>query len=345
MNTLAARNQKKMTRTAVVSVRRALTAPFTKRAWAQLGYTLVTFPLAIVAFAFMVPMLENGLFWALSAPGMRKFADRSRVLAWKLLGERVLPPLPLRPRPLVVVHTPDAGRLSVAIGEAGGKVRQWAFNYGSGITVCNFPSSRIAELAAGQSITIRDMRPGWRCWDWYRGAVADKPAWRARVYFAAKLPLAVAGLIVAAGCWCGGLFCLTCPTWWWLARGDLLATFHVTSIATSFPPVPLGAALLLAGPWLLHGITDADRWLICGLLGPGSPAEQTRALEETPAIAVDDAAARLRTIERASSGTDRVECSQQVRRHDLWWSAPTAGQADRATLMAELFKGAVSHEQ
>jgi signal transduction histidine kinase len=118
---------------------------------------------------------------------------------------------------------------------------------------------------------------------------------RARVYFLLKLPLAVAGVVVAAGGWLGGLFFLTFPAWWTLASRNLLG---VVNLPTSFAFLPLGAALLLAGPWLLHGVTEADLRLIRGLLGPSSPAERIRALEESRARAVDDSAARLRNIER-----------------------------------------------
>jgi signal transduction histidine kinase len=60
----------------------------------------------------------------------------------------------------------------------------------------------------------------------------------------------------------------------------------------------LGAALLLAAPWLTHAFTRADRSLIRRLLGPASVDERVRALQETRARAVDDSAARLRGIER-----------------------------------------------
>ena len=56
--------------------------------------------------------------------------------------------------------------------------------------------------------------------------------------------------------------------------------------------------MLLAAPWLMRGTTEADRWLVRTLLGPSSPAERIRALEESRARAVDDSAARLRGIER-----------------------------------------------
>ncbi len=56
-------------------------------------------------------------------------------------------------------------------------------------------------------------------------------------------------------------------------------------------------ALLLA-PWLLRAVLLLDRGLIYGLLGPASLTERVRDLEQTRAHAVDDAAARLRSIER-----------------------------------------------
>ncbi len=120
-------------------------------------------------------------------------------------------------------------------------------------------------------------------------------AMRARVYFLLKLPLAVAGVVVAAGGWLGGLFYLTFPAWWSLASRNLLG---VVNLPTSFAFLPLGAALLLAAPVAAHGVTEADLRLVRGLLGPSSPTERIRALEETRARAVDDSAARLRSIER-----------------------------------------------
>ncbi|HZZ54642.1 MAG TPA: hypothetical protein VFE26_10205, partial [Trebonia sp.] len=59
-------------------VRRALTAPFTRRAWAELGYAVVSFPLALVAFVFSFVTLHNGIFWAGSAPALRKIGGANR---------------------------------------------------------------------------------------------------------------------------------------------------------------------------------------------------------------------------------------------------------------------------
>lgn len=233
-------------------LRRVLTAPFSRRTWAELGYVLVSVPLAVAGFAFTVVTALPPLLAAVSAPGMRKFGDASRGLCRELLGEDVPAP-----------------------------------------------------------------------------AARDRTAWRVRGYLVLKLPLAVAGLAAAACCWLGGLVFLAFPAWWALlpppvaterlcrsggacitfpappggaiTHGQVVLTvgaFHIADLADSLALVPFGAALLLAAPWLTRAVTAADRSLIRGLLGPASAADRVHALQETRARAVDDAAARLRGIER-----------------------------------------------
>jgi len=270
-------------------------APFAKRSWAELRYALVTLPLAIAAVAFIVPMLYNGLLWAASADGVWKLGAASRFLARKLLDEDV--PAPPRPRSVVSykVRTKDGARLAKAAEEAGGKARAWESK--PGVTVRRLPPARITELAATAGITIDEMQPSSAFLSWTGGRTTDPVTWRARAYFGLKLPLAVVGLVVAAVCWLGGLYYLTFPAWWSLGLHNTLG-FHITTLGVAFSLCPVGMALLVTGPWLLHGVTNVDCWLIRGLLGASSPAERIRALEESRAIAVDDAAARLRGIER-----------------------------------------------
>ncbi|MBO0807807.1 MAG: sensor domain-containing protein [Actinobacteria bacterium] len=238
-------------------LRRVLVAPFSRRAWAELWYVLVSAPLAVAGFAFTAGTALLPVLAAASAPGVRKLGDASRSLARDLLGE-----------------------------------------------------------------------------DW-PAAAGDGAAWRTRGYLVLKLPLAVAGLAAAAACWLGGLFLLTFPAWWALLTQLIPAPTAVTRLCragagcTFFPaggsvpgarsfhflvsvdgigtanlarhqviPVLLGAALLLAAPWLTRAVTEADRSLIRRLLGPASRDERVRALQETRARAVDDSAARLRGIER-----------------------------------------------
>jgi signal transduction histidine kinase len=278
----------------VVPLVRMLKAPFTRRAWAELAYALATVPLAAVSVAFALPTLYNGILWPVSAPVVRKLAAAHRFLAWRLLGERVPAPSPLRGIPLVRVRTADAARFSGIVENSGGRVRQWAFNYGRGITVAGLSPSRIAELATAEHVVIVDTQVSGPSRSWIYAAARDRVAWRARVYFAAKLPLAALSVAVVAGCWLGGLYFLTFPAWWALG----LRAGTGPGLDGSFAFIPLGAAMFLAAPWLLRGTTEPDRWLIRSLLGPASATERIRALEETRAHAVDDSAARLRSIER-----------------------------------------------
>jgi signal transduction histidine kinase len=285
-----------MTESPASPLRRVIEAPFTRRAWSEVGHTLASFPVAVSAVAFLVPMLENGILWAVSAPVVRWYGSVARFLARELLGEDVPTPPPFRPLLQLKVATPDAAAavtLAKAVVAAGGKAREWETK--PGVTTKRLPHARVAELAAEAGIAIASPRPQSEFARWIGARTLDPVSWRARAYFVLKLPLAGAGLGVIAGSWLGGVFCLTFPAWWTLGLG---AAFGVVNLAGSFALLPLGVALLLIGPWLTHGLTETDRWLMRGLLGPGSPTERIRVLEESRAHAVDDSAARLRGIER-----------------------------------------------
>lgn len=140
----------------------------------------------------------------------------------------------------------------------------------------------------------------------------DGPGWRALAYTLLKLPLAAAGFY-AVFLWVAGLANLTYPFWWGLFRNHppgvrlspaLAATpfpGRVLQVATypgTFLVFAVGAAMVLAAPWVTRAVVAADRWAMRGLLGPGRLAERVRDLEQTRAVAVDDAAALLRQVER-----------------------------------------------
>jgi len=278
-----------MTRPAAAPLRRVLGAPFTRRAWAELAYAVVSALLAVGALLFIVPLLASGLLWALSAPGVRRLGAGSRFLSRGLLGEDVPAPPRLRSVPYFKVRTPDAAQLAVIAYQAGGKTRLWDGK--TGMTIRKLPQARIAELAAEAGLTIDEIQPVNAGLSWLAGRIFDPGTWRTRAYFAIKAPLAGAGLAVVAGLWLGGLYFLTFPAWRALGVPS-------PSLAVSFLLIPAGAAMLLAAPWLVHVTTEPDLWLIRTLLGPSSPADRIRALEESRARVVDDSAARLRGIER-----------------------------------------------
>jgi signal transduction histidine kinase len=145
---------------------------------------------------------------------------------------------------------------------------------------------------------------------WFRAALRDGPGWRAVAYSLLKLPMAVLdGYAVL--CWVGGVINVSYPFWWRLFRNhppDVhlsavpvltpFGAFHVATFGGTFAVFAAGVAMLLAAPWVTHGATVVDRRLMRALLGPGRLAERVRALQESRAWAVDDAAARLRRVER-----------------------------------------------
>jgi signal transduction histidine kinase len=166
-----------------------------------------------------------------------------------------------------------------------------------------------ARLLGGTAVAPPPPRGGLGTFGRLGARLRTAAGWRAVVYLVAKLPVAALELY-ALSCW-AGLVNLTYPFWWRLFRNHapgvrlrpvpFLSPFGVFHAAT-FPPTFLvfvvGAAMLLAAPWVTRGITSVDRWLIRGLLGPGRLAERVQALQETRARTIDDSAATLRRIER-----------------------------------------------
>ncbi len=146
--------------------------------------------------------------------------------------------------------------------------------------------------------------------------LADGPGWRALAYLLLKLPVMLLELYAVAVFWGAGLANLTYPFWWqsfrnhdpgtqlsavpvitpfdWVGEGH----FTVATFPGTFAAFAAGAGMLLAAPWVTRAVVAADRWLIRGLLSPGSAERRLADLERTRALAVDDAAARLRRLER-----------------------------------------------
>jgi signal transduction histidine kinase len=134
----------------------------------------------------------------------------------------------------------------------------------------------------------------------------DRDGWRAIGYAELKLPVAIVqGWAVAAvGI---GLVDITYPLVWVLFRNHpagtrlapLIAVLPVGYVPIETLPgtlvaVLLGVVSVIAGVWLARGIVAVDGRLARALLGPGRVSE----LERTRAIAVEDAAAALRRVER-----------------------------------------------
>jgi hypothetical protein len=272
------------------AVRRILREPFTRRAWTDLGYVLVGLPLALGGFVFTVVQFVHPVLLFVCTPPVRGLGTANRRLANRLLGERVPAPPPMRVEPHVHATAAEAPRLASLMAAEGCRVKLRS----SRIKVKGMPATRLAELAAQNGIAITDLKSHS---GWLEAAARDRPAWRTRAYLVLKFPLSLLGLLP----WGGGLALLTYSIWLGVPHGAPPpgpgGPPYVNVGAVIFLMLA-GAAALLAAPWLTGAVNTADRALIRGLLGPASLTERVRALEVTRAHAVDDAAARLRSIER-----------------------------------------------
>jgi len=168
---------------------------------------------------------------------------------------------------------------------------------------------RLAARLLGEAVAAPPRPAGLRPFGPLRARLRNGAGWRAVLYWVLKLP--VAALDWYALSYWAGLVNLTYPFWWRLFRNHPpnvhlravpfitpFGAFHVVTFSGTFLVFAVGAAMVLAGPWVARGVTSIDRWLIRGLLGPARLAERVRALQETRARAIDDSAATLRRIER-----------------------------------------------
>ncbi|WP_204070087.1 sensor domain-containing protein, partial [Sphaerisporangium krabiense] len=127
----------------------------------------------------------------------------------------------------------------------------------------------------------------------FRAVLGDVTGWRAVVHGLTRLPAAALAVAVAAGTWGCGLLLLCHPLWWRFTAlpspGGLPGAVLVSAA---------GLILLLLAPWCVHVALAPERALARALLGPAPGDTRIRRLEQARAMAVDDAVARLRRVER-----------------------------------------------
>jgi signal transduction histidine kinase len=260
---------------AVAAARALLREPFGRRARLELLFCLAGIPLGLCLF--LVPYLIAGP--ALTVAVLAPRYDSTWVAAVAVIPAGLA---------LVLLATRIARRL--------GSVHR-----------------RLAARLLGERVAPSPPPPAGRgVAGWLGAGLRDGPGWRAVGYQLLKLPLAVLEAY-AAFLWVGGLANLTYPFWWGLfrnhppgvtldpvpaARPFLGGTFPVATFGGTFAALAAGAAMLLAAPWVTRAVVAADRRLLRRLLGPGALAQRVHDLEQTRALAVDDAAARLRRVER-----------------------------------------------
>jgi signal transduction histidine kinase len=138
----------------------------------------------------------------------------------------------------------------------------------------------------------------------------DGPGWRGVAFIILHLPVMVTE-VYAVFFAAVGLANLSYPFWWPLFRNHPAGTvlgpvpvltpfgsFGVDTQAGTFAALAVGAAMILAAPWVARGAAAADCRLMRGMLGPGRLAQRVADLEQSRALAVQDSAALLRRLER-----------------------------------------------
>jgi signal transduction histidine kinase len=258
-----------------VLARSLLREPLTRRARRELLFCLVGIPLGLVTMA--VP------YWGVGFAQAVALLTPGRELTW-VAGVGAVLAL------LVLVA------LATRIGRGLGSVHRRL-------------AARLLDERVGSPPPLR---PGRGPLGRLGAGFGDGPGWRAVAYQLLKLPAAMLEAY-AVFLWVAGLVNLTYPFWWGLFRnhppGVTLSpvpaatpfpgrALHVATFAGTFAAFAVGAAMLLAAPWVIRAVVAADRRLLRGLLGPGRLTQRVHDLEQTRALAVDDAAARLRRVER-----------------------------------------------
>ncbi|RSM63550.1 histidine kinase [Amycolatopsis sp. WAC 01376] len=159
----------------------------------------------------------------------------------------------------------------------------------------------LARALLGTTVALParpELRPG--LWNGVKGRLGDPMGWRSIAYLVIRLPLSFAGFFLVVSLFVYAVSTLTYPLFWFTLNGDAMPTFdlRVDTWPLTLPLALTGLAVLLAMPWVVHGIAEFDRLLVRGVLGAEDLSKRVRDLERTRATAVDDATRRLRRIER-----------------------------------------------
>ncbi|ANN19172.1 histidine kinase [Amycolatopsis orientalis] len=159
----------------------------------------------------------------------------------------------------------------------------------------------LARVLLGTRVTAPtrpELRPG--LWNGIKSKIGDPAGWRSIAYLLIRLPLTLIELFLVATLFVYAVSTLTYPLFWFTLNGEAMPTFdlRVDTWPLTLPLALTGLAVLLAMPWVVHGLTEFDRLLVRGVLGAEDLSKRVRDLERSRATAVDDAARRLRRIER-----------------------------------------------
>jgi signal transduction histidine kinase len=152
--------------------------------------------------------------------------------------------------------------------------------------------------------------PGTGFVGWVWGNLRDLTGWRVALYLFLAFPAALLTLVATVVVWLYGLAFAVYP-FLRLAQSPSIDADGVAHYGLqlwngvyldSVPAIALvtlvGIAMLAVAPRALHGVLGLQRLLVRGLLGPTDRDRRMVELERSRTLAVDDAAASLRRIER-----------------------------------------------
>ena len=259
-------------------IARPLRELFARRTWAEMLYVIVTFPLAVAGFVFVLVSVGLGVLLAVTFIGLpllavtglgaRGLGSVQRWLARAMLGQQVPAPLPFAAQPGLFGWLGSALRDSVS----------WRAR---AYPLVKFPLAVFTVYVAAICWGVGLL---WLTYPVWWQSSGPGPA-RANMF------LDAAALI----------FCGVSSTGPRVAH-DLTVHFGADVYADTWPRALLvqlaGLALLLAAPWVVRGLVSIDRWLISGLLGRTRGSQRICELERARALVVEDSAAVLRHIER-----------------------------------------------
>ncbi|MFI9049486.1 sensor histidine kinase [Streptomyces sp. NPDC053427] len=236
-----------------------LRAPFSGRTWREFLYLFLSLPIATVMFSYAITVISLGAGLLITFLGIP-------VLAGGLAGCRALGIL-------------ERGRARALLG-----------------------------LEVAEPEPVRAAKPG--LMGWIGAVLKSGVSWRHFLYSFFHFPWALFSFVFATIFWSLGWCLLAYPLWRWTfptflgvpgiqmwgdgdANGFYLDTPVEIGAISAF-----GLLLVLAGPWLIRGLTQVDRVMVLGLLGPSPLAGRVSELESDRGVVVDTAAADLRRIER-----------------------------------------------
>ncbi|WP_314171460.1 sensor histidine kinase [Streptomyces winkii] len=245
-----------------------LRAPFEGRAWRELLHVVTGMPLACVFFVYAVSMLSVGAGLLITFLGVP-------VLAAGLLGCRAV------------------GRLERARARV------------------------LLDVDVAEPEPVRALQRRRGLMPWVGALLRSGVSWRHLLYTVLHFPWALFSFVVSVVFWSVSLGLTLYPAWQWVfprhlgqpgmqVGPDGVTADGTTEIGGTYLESPpelaltalVGVALLLMTPWIVRGLTQVDRLMVHGLLGPSPLATRVRELESDRGSVADTAAADLRRIER-----------------------------------------------